>query len=100
MYRYFFTIYIQALNYSKVVNIHINAMKISPNPISKGEILQIHTKEKIQTVNLMSVDGRIVAKLEVNKFNQVEILNAIPSATYFLEILTNKGSYKQKLNIN
>jgi hypothetical protein len=92
--------YIQALNYSKVVNIHINAMKISPNPISKGEILQIHTKEKIQTVNLMSVDGRIVAKLEVNKFNQVEILNAIPSATYFLEILTNKGSYKQKLNIN
>ena len=36
----------------------------------------------------------------MNKFNQVELVDNIPSATYVIEIVTNKGCYKEKLSIN
>lgn len=90
----------QVLNYSKVVNILNNQLKISPNPISKGDKLQIHTKDHIQSIKILTIDGRFVIALKVNKFNQVELVDNIPSATYVIEIVTNKGCYKEKLSIN
>ncbi len=90
----------QVLNYSKVVNILNNQLKISPNPISKGDLLQIHTKDQIQSIKILTIEGRFITALKVNKYNQVEVIDNIPSATYVIEIVTNKGSYKEKLSIN
>ncbi len=91
---------IQVLNYSGVINIPTVELRISPNPISKGEILQIYTQDKIQSVNLLSIEGRLVSKLKVNRSNQVEMIQNISAATYILEVNTNRGNYKQKININ
>jgi hypothetical protein len=90
----------QVLNYSKVVNILNNQLKISPNPISKGDLLQIHTKDQIQSIKILTIEGRFITALKVNKYNQVEVIDNIPSATYVIEIVTNKGCYKEKLSIN
>lgn len=78
------------------------AIRVYPNPISEGEILQIESLDTpIRGIRLSDQTGRIIFQTEVPLATyqyQLEMKEPIPGV-YFLEIHTNKGSIWERVSI-
>lgn len=81
-------------------NVHIvnsvedKSIKIFPNPASIK--LHIKTDSEIQTIQIMSLEGKIL--LEEN--NELIQLNRFSSGIYLIKVITSNGSATSKLIIN
>lgn len=74
-----------------------NKMTVSPNPVSKGSMVDINVDlEKASDVLLrvMSVEGKLMAEQVLDKFKTQNIqldVNEYPNGTYLVQILTQEG---------
>jgi hypothetical protein len=67
-------------------------IKIYPNPVN--DLLTIEVEEKISSVKIISVDGRIL----LNEFSENKIdVSALTAGIYFVEIKTDRNSYRKKI---
>ncbi|MBL3546177.1 putative delta-60 repeat protein [Chryseobacterium rhizosphaerae] len=76
-----------------VKEINNNKLSLHPNPIEDILNIQLNTNEKLQKVNIYSIDGRLVftgAELKTN-------VKFLPAGDYIAEIKTNKNMYSKKI---
>jgi chitinase len=67
---------------------------IYPNPAS--DLLSIETTEELQQIRIIDISGRVVLRTETEK--QIDV-SQLGSGIYQLELLTEKGTYREKLSI-
>ncbi|MDT0295593.1 T9SS type A sorting domain-containing protein [Mesonia ostreae] len=85
------------MNFSSDCNLGtLNKQQITaelyPNPVR--EQFQIQTSKEIKEVNLYSLNGKEVAKFNVQRAYDI---SQLPAGIYFVQILTSKGTATQKL---
>ena len=74
-----------------------NSENISIFPVPTKDVLNINSKEQIMGINLCDASGKkILVKFENNSLNTSQLKNG----TYFLEIFTDKKTYRKKFMIN
>jgi Secretion system C-terminal sorting domain/Copper type II ascorbate-dependent monooxygenase, N-terminal domain/Copper type II ascorbate-dependent monooxygenase, C-terminal domain len=67
-------------------------IKIYPNPVN--DFLTIELEEEINSVKIISLDGRIL----LNKFSENKIdVSTLSAGIYFVEIKTERSSYRKKI---
>ncbi len=91
--------------YSEIINIgNENAaiqINIYPNPISKGDIVNVESEFGIKKITLLSPLGNeLVSKEVVDEANTYQLnTDGITSGTYFLKIITNQDIIIKRIQI-
>ena len=73
-----------------------NFIKIFPNPAKS--LIQIQTAEKIESIELLSITGKRIQKLDFRNKSSIDVSN-ISKGIYLLKIDTQEGSFFEKLVI-
>jgi hypothetical protein len=68
------------------------SLKIYPNPVY--DLLTIELEEEITSVNIISLDGRILLNESTKNIIDVSSLSA---GIYFVEVKTDRNSYRKKI---
>ncbi len=88
--------------YSAISNgnnqVHQN-VEVFPNPIKKGEYLNVKSDEKILDISLFDLKGARIGDFHTISSSQY-IINAIPTGVYVLQVTTAGNVEKLKLIIN
>jgi len=84
-------IIIENMGNMNVKNIDAINFSVVPNPAA--DYLSIHSNEKINSVEIIDVNGRKI--IEVKEFSKINI-KTLNSGTYFVKIKTDKGSVSKK----
>ncbi|MDN5205021.1 discoidin domain-containing protein [Fulvivirgaceae bacterium BMA10] len=85
---------ISGLRYDK----HSQFFTIYPNPFSSKYIVKILTPDKNWEARVFDLSGRTYFDLKNINFSKIEIDSGhYPKGLYIIEILTDKGSYYQKI---
>ena len=81
-----------------MVNIQLISKQISTYPIPASTHININTGEyTIESITLLSIDGKLIRQFEVNS-NQFKIRrNNIANGLYFIDIKVNNKSIRKSI---
>lgn len=68
-------------------------IEIYPNPVSDFLQIKLDLNEKLQKINVYSLDGKLILSSTNIKNN----LQHLSSGNYIIEVITNKNKYKEKI---
>jgi hypothetical protein len=75
-----------------------NSIQVYPNPTSSSITLESGNNNLIQSINLYSMEGRLVKSLVVGRSSLVEVdLKELSAGIYFLDCVGENGSEKVKV---
>ena len=74
-----------------------NTVTLSPNPISEEFQIHLHNQQKVRSLKIIDVNGRIVKKLDPYLSDRMYQLSNLKSGIYFLLLETDKGRFHKKI---
>jgi hypothetical protein len=82
-----------------LVGIHTNTLEvISAYPNPAHDVLNIKANQKLESVSLFSLDGKLIISENINTDNVTLDVRNVPTGIYFYEIKTSTGeSIKEKI---
>jgi hypothetical protein len=96
----YFTKDTMPMNFSSVKNTKNSALRISPNPVRKGEQLSIRMNDATSyQYELVDIIGRVITSGEVTSFNDSFTVPNTASGSYFLRLSSPKGVATQMVII-
>ena len=73
-------------------------VKIFPNPISDSFTIKLSKQQKIKSLKIVDINGRLVKNIQPNiTSNDVYNLSSLKSGIYLLSIETDEGNFQKKL---
>jgi hypothetical protein len=76
-------------------------ISVYPNPAPNGEFTLSNATGEAVKLNVIDLLGKVVYTKDLGRSNEYQV--AIPnvkSGIYFVEVISNKGTFTQKLNVN
>jgi hypothetical protein len=76
-------------------------ISVYPNPAPNGEFTLSNATGEAVKLNVVDLLGKVVYTKDLGRSNEYQV--AIPnvkSGIYFVEVISNKGTFTQKLNVN
>ena len=80
-----------------VENVKNNTLTVYPNPISEEFQIKLNNQQKVTSLKIIDVNGRIVKNITPNSSNRMYQLSNLKSGIYFLFLETDKGRFKKKI---
>ena len=74
-----------------------NRATLYPNPISEEFQINLNNQQKVRSLKIIDVNGRIVKKLDPNLSNHIYQLSNLKSGIYFLLLETDKERFQKKI---
>jgi hypothetical protein len=74
-----------------------NTVTLYPNPISEEFQINLNNQQKVRSLKIIDVNGRIVKKLDSNLSDRMYQLSNLKSGIYFLLLETDKGRFQKKI---
>ena len=80
-----------------VENVKSNTLTVYPNPISEEFQLKLNNQQKVRSLKILDVNGRIIKNITPNSSNRMYQLSNLKSGIYFLFLETDKGRFQKKI---
>ena len=80
-----------------VENAKSNTLAVYPNPISEEFQLKLNNQQKVTSLKILDVNGRIIKNITPNSSNRLYQLSNLKSGIYFLFLETDKGRFQKKI---
>ena len=70
---------------------------VYPNPISEEFQINLNNQQKVRSLKIIDVNGRVVQKLDPNLSNHIYQLSNLKSGIYLLLLETDKERFQKKI---
>ena len=74
-----------------------NRVTLYPNPISEEFQINLNNQQKVRSLKIIDVNGRVVKKLDPNLSDHIYQLSNLKSGIYFLLLETDKERFQKKI---
>ena len=74
-----------------------NKVTLYPNPISEEFQINLNNQQKVRSLKIIDVNGRVVQKLDPNLSNHIYQLSNLKSGIYLLLLETDKERFQKKI---